>query len=58
MNIREGYRKSDEENFLRYINVLRYEIEEEISIMKMWIVEDAYQEALKEEDKLARKQSQ
>jgi hypothetical protein len=42
MNIREGYRESDEENFVRYINVLRYEIEEEISIMKMWIVEDAY----------------
>jgi hypothetical protein len=42
----------------RYINGLRYEIQDEISILFLKTVEDAYQAALKAEEKLARKQSQ
>jgi hypothetical protein len=37
---------------------LRYEIQEEISMMSVSTVEDAYQASLKAEEKLARKQSQ
>jgi hypothetical protein len=58
MNIRTGKREGDEENVVRYINGLRYEIQDELSMMLRKTVEDAYQFALKEEDKLARKQSQ
>jgi hypothetical protein len=58
MNIKIGQWKKDEEKFARYINGLRYEIQDEISMMSMRTVEDAYQIALKVEEKLARKQSQ
>jgi hypothetical protein len=58
LNIRTGKREKDEEKFARYINGLRYEIQDEISMMSIRIVEDAYQFALKVEEKLARKQSQ
>jgi hypothetical protein len=58
LNIREGHRKSDEEKVSRYINGLRYEIQEEINMMTIRTVEDAYQSTLKAEEKLARKQSQ
>jgi uncharacterized FlaG/YvyC family protein len=44
--------------FNSYINGLRYEIQDEINMMLVRIVEDAYQFALKEEEKLARKQNQ
>jgi hypothetical protein len=37
---------------------LRYEIQEEIIMMFVSTVKDAYQAALKDEEKLARKQSQ
>jgi hypothetical protein len=37
---------------------MRYEIQEEINMMSISKFEDAYQEALKAEEKLARKQSQ
>jgi hypothetical protein len=42
MNIRVGHRENDEEKVGRYINGLRYEIQNEISMMKMRIVEDDY----------------
>jgi hypothetical protein len=58
LNIRAGQRDRDEENVSRYINDLRYEIEDELIMMSVTIVEDAYQFALKAEEKLARKQSQ
>jgi hypothetical protein len=57
MNIRVGHRESDEEKFSRYINVIRYEIKEEINMMTMRTVEYTYQATLKSEEKLARKQS-
>jgi hypothetical protein len=58
MNIRVGQRERDEEKFSRYMNGLRYEIQDEVNMMSVRTVEDAYQFALKEEDNLARKQSQ
>jgi hypothetical protein len=38
-----------------YINGLRYEIQDEISLLTIKIVEDAYQASLKAKEKLARK---
>jgi hypothetical protein len=58
MNIRTGKRDKDDEKVSRYINVLRYKIQDEISMMTTRIVEDAYQIALKAEEKLARNQIQ
>jgi hypothetical protein len=58
LNIRAGHRENDEEKVVRYINGLRYEIQDEISMMTMRIVEYSYQVSLKEEEKLARKQIQ
>jgi hypothetical protein len=58
LNIRAGHRENDEEKVARYINGLRYEIQDDISMMMMRTVEYAYQVALKAEEKLARKQSQ
>ena len=58
MNIRTGQREKDEEKIGSYINGLRYEIQDEISMILLRIVEDAYQISLKLEEKLAEKQSQ
>jgi hypothetical protein len=58
LNIRDGQRERDEEKVSRYINGLRYEIQDELSMKTVRTVEDAYQMALKAEEKLARKKSQ
>jgi hypothetical protein len=42
LNIREGHRENDEEKVVSYINGLRYEIQDEISLVTMWTVEDVY----------------
>jgi hypothetical protein len=42
MNIIEGHRENDEEKVSRYINSLRYEIQDEIRIMTTRTVEDDY----------------
>ena len=55
LNIRIGQRERDEEKVARYINGLRYEIQDELSMMSVKTVEDAYQFSLKAEEKLARK---
>jgi hypothetical protein len=55
LNIRTGQRDKDEEKVSRYINGLRYEIQDEINMMLVRTMEDAYQFALKAEEKLARK---
>jgi hypothetical protein len=57
-NIRVRQRERDEEKVSRYINGLRYDIQDEISMATVRIVEDAYQIVLKAKEKLARKQSQ
>jgi hypothetical protein len=58
LNIRVGQKERYEEKVSSYINSLRYEIQDKISMMTVRIVEDVYQIALKSEEKLARKQSQ
>jgi hypothetical protein len=58
LNIRAGHRESDDEKFARYMNGLRYEIQDEMSILTIRTVEDAYHMALKAEEKMSRKQGQ
>jgi hypothetical protein len=58
LNIRVGHIEEDVEKVARYINGLRYEIQDEIILLSLRTVEDAYQATLKEEEKLARKKSQ
>jgi hypothetical protein len=58
LNIRAGHRESDDEKVERYLNGLRYDIQDELSMLTIRTVEDAYQMALKAEEKLSRKQSQ
>jgi hypothetical protein len=58
LKIRDGQRERDEEKVSRYINGLRYDIQDEISMAKVRTVEDVYQIALKAKEKLTRKQSQ
>jgi hypothetical protein len=58
MNIRAGHRESDDEKVSRYMNGLRYDIQDEMSMMTIQTVEDAYQMALKDEEKLSQKQGQ
>jgi hypothetical protein len=55
MNIKAGKREQDDEKVTRYINGMRYEIQDEISMITVRKIEDAYQIALKEEEKLAKK---
>jgi hypothetical protein len=47
LKIRTQQREKDEEKIVRYINGLRYEIQDEISMMSVRIVEDAYPISLK-----------
>jgi hypothetical protein len=58
LNIRAGHHESDDEKVSRYMNGLRYDIQDEMSMMTIRTVEDAYQMALKVEEKLSRKKSQ
>jgi hypothetical protein len=58
LNIRAGHRESDDEKVSRYLNGLRYDIQDELSMVTIRTVEDAYQMALKAEEKLSRKQGQ
>ena len=55
LNIITGQRETDEEKVARYINGLRYEIQDEINMMSVRIVEVSYHFALKEKEKLAKK---
>jgi uncharacterized protein YjbK len=58
INIRAGHREIDDEKVARYMNGLRYDIQDEMSMMTIQTVEDAYQMALKAEEKLRWKQGQ
>jgi uncharacterized protein YjbK len=57
LKIRTGQREREEEKVARYINGLRYEIQDELSMMSVRTMEDAYHLALKAEEKLVRKQN-
>jgi hypothetical protein len=58
LNIRAGHWESDDEKVSRYMNGLRYDIQDELSMVTIRTVEDAYQMALKAEEKLSRKKGQ
>jgi ATP-dependent exoDNAse (exonuclease V) alpha subunit len=58
IKIRACHRESDDEKVAICMNCLRYEIQDEMSMMTIKNVEDSYQMALKAEEKLARKQGQ
>ena len=58
LNIRAGHWESDDEKVSRYMNGLRYDIQDEMSMTTIRIVEDAYQMVLKDEEKLSRKPGQ
>jgi hypothetical protein len=58
LNIRAGHRESDDEKVARYMNGLRYDIQDEMSMMTIRMVEDAYHMDLKAKEKLSRKQGQ
>ena len=50
-----GHRELSKEKVARYANGLRFNIQDEVGILKIESVKDAYQHALKVEDKLKRK---
>jgi hypothetical protein len=58
LNIRAGHRESDDEKVARYMNDPRYDIQDEMSMATIQMVEDAYQMALKAEEKLSCKKGQ
>jgi uncharacterized protein YjbK len=55
LNIRAGHQESNDEKVARYMNGLRYDIQDEMSMVTIRTVEDSYQMALKAEEKLSRK---
>ena len=55
MNLRVGYVEESAEKTARYINGLRMEIQDDISMVSPKTMEEAYQCALKAEEKLLRK---
>jgi uncharacterized protein YjbK len=55
LNIQAGHRESDDEKVARYLNELRYDIQDELSMVTIQTVEDAYEMALKYEEKLSHK---
>jgi uncharacterized protein YjbK len=58
INIRAGHRESDDEKVSKYMNGIRYDIQDEMSMMTIRTIEDAYQMALKAKEKLSQKQGQ
>jgi hypothetical protein len=58
LSIRASQRERDDEKVARYMNGLRYDIQDEMSMTTIRTVEDVYQMALKAEEKLSRKPAQ
>ena len=58
LSIREGHAEDDVEKVAKYINGLRYDIQDEISLLSLKTIECAYQAAFKVEEKMLRKQNQ
>eukprot|EP00253_Pinus_taeda_P006788 PITA_06788 len=57
VNLRAGYMDETPEKIARYVNGLRMEILDEISILSPRSIEEAFQSAVKVEDKINRKQN-
>ena len=58
LDIRSGHVDDDVEKIARYINGLRFGIQDKISFVKLESVEEAYQYALKSEEILTKKHEQ
>jgi hypothetical protein len=58
LNIMVGHQESDDEKVARYMNGLRYDSQDEMSMVTTQTIEDSYQMDLKAEEKLIRNQSQ
>ena len=56
VNLRAGYIEDTSEKTTRYINGLRMDIQEEMSMLSPSVMEEAYQYALKAEEKISKKQ--
>lgn len=56
LTIRSGHRELGKEKVARYVNGLKFNIQDDLGMLKIDYVEDAYQYALKVEDKLKRRQ--
>lgn len=57
VNLRASYTEDTPKNTTRFVNGLRLEILDKISILSLKNIEEAYQSALKAEEKIARKQN-
>ena len=57
VNLRVGYTEDTLEKIARYVNGLRLEILDEISILSPKNIEEAYQSGMKTEEKITRKQN-
>ena len=55
LTIRSGHRELSKEKIARYVNGLRSNIQDEVIMLKIESIEDAYQYALKAKYKLKRK---
>jgi len=55
VNLRVGYTEDTPEKTTRFVNGLRLEILDEISIPSLKTIEEAYQSALKVEENITRK---
>ena len=58
VNIRSSHIEDTLEKFSRYVNSLRFDIQDGLSLLSLRSIEEAYQVSLKVEEKLMRKQSQ
>lgn len=57
VNLRTGYTEDTPEKITKYVNGLRLETLDEINILSPKNIEEAYQSAMKAEEKIARKQN-
>ena len=57
MNFRAGYTEDTTERTTRYVNGLRLDILDEISILSSNNTEEVYQSAMKAEEKITRRQN-
>ena len=55
LTIWSGHRELSKETVAQYINILRFNIQDEVGFLKIDSIEDSYHDALKIEDKLKRK---
>ena len=58
LSIRARHAEDDVEKVARYINGLRYDIQDEIRLLSLKTIEDAYQATLKVEENMMRKKNQ